>query len=81
MTGCSNDRIVISYALRRDEHRALFEALAAVKKGPRRAAMLRALIFVGFERDGDIKKQACESRFPAPASSAMFDDLIDGRVE
>lgn len=80
-----DEELLISYRLRRDEFPQLFANLAAVPKGPPRAARLKALVTQGFAAEQKIAEPSDESAIgtacPPQLGRSFMDDLLDGKTE
>jgi hypothetical protein len=80
-----DEELLISYRLRRDEFPQLFANLAAVPKGPPRAARLKALVTQGFAAEQKIAEPSDESAIgtacPPQLERTFMDDLLDGKTE
>lgn len=81
----SAGKLVVTYALRRDEDPILYDHLARFAKGMQRAGRVRRLISAGFEHE---RRQLDARCAPVPPSSEgrfgggddLLDDLVDARV-
>jgi len=80
-----DEEVIITYRLRRDEYPQLFANLAAIHKGPPRAARLKALVTQGFTTERKIPEPSDESAIGTPRVAqlgrSVMDDLLDGKTE
>lgn len=83
-----DEEIVIQYKLRRDECPALFEDLAARKKGLPRAGRLKVLVLRGFDVErssGGDRRESRQNAGAPPETPSMrgniLSDLIEGKTE
>ncbi|TXG78829.1 MAG: hypothetical protein E6R14_12130 [Thermomicrobiales bacterium] len=80
-----SDEIVIHFRLTRDECPRLFENLAGIPKGPRRANRLKVLVVRGYDFEAGAATPTTSSPVQggagkAPATS-ILGDLLEGRME
>lgn len=80
------NEIVIQFRIARDECPRLFENLANVEKGLRRASRLKVLVIRGFDAEVSSANISARPVVPEDSSSSSsqsppLNDLIDGKME